>query len=93
MPDNDGPMLSRGTLLVFAVIQVFAAKLLVQRLQDIGLLEVPPWVPFFSSQNCGHLKEYEYVLVSRNVITPEGISAAAGNTVGPEQITELHAMP
>jgi hypothetical protein len=70
--------MSRGTILVFVAIQIFALKLLLQRLQDVGIVELPAWVPFLSRENCGHLKEYEYVIVSRNVITPDGLSPAAG---------------
>lgn len=83
MAGNDEAMMTRGTLFVFLAIQIFAAKLLLQRLQDVGVLEIPAWVPFFAHQNCGHLKEYEYVLVSRKIVTPDGIAAAAGEVHSP----------
>ncbi|KAK9906326.1 hypothetical protein WJX75_000004 [Coccomyxa subellipsoidea] len=69
---------NRTTIAFFCVLQLFAAKILLERLQDVGLIEVPEWVPFLAARtNCGHLDEYEYVIVSRNVVTPDGISHAA----------------
>ncbi|CAL8462109.1 g1640 [Coccomyxa elongata] len=57
---------------------MFAAKILVERLQDAGLIEVPQWVPFLAARtNCGHVKEFEYVIVSQNVVTPDGTISAA----------------
>ncbi len=70
---------SKSTVLLFVVLQIFAAKILVDRLQDAGLIEVPEWVPFLAARtNCGHVKEFEYVIVSQNVVTPDGTIPAAG---------------
>ena len=70
---------NRTTIAFFCILQLFAAKILLERLQDVGLIEVPEWVPFLAARtNCGHLDDYEYVIVSRNVITPDGTSPAAG---------------
>jgi len=85
---------SRSTLVLFAVIQIFAAKLLVERLQDVGLIEVPDWVPLIAKRgNCGHLKELEYVIVSRNVVTPDGIMPAAGRHRVVAQIAPQRSKP
>lgn len=70
---------SRSTVLLFVALQLFAAKILVERLQDAGLIEVPQWVPFLAARaNCGHVKEFEYVIVSQNVVSPDGTIPAAG---------------
>ena len=76
--ETGGATFTRTALTIFVVLQVFAAKLLLQRFQDSGLIELPSWVPFFDKSNCGHQKAFEYVITSRNVITPDGILAAAG---------------
>lgn len=85
---------SRSTVLLFVAIQIFAAKLLVERLQDVGLIEVPDWVPLIAKRgNCGHVKEFEYVIVSRNVVTPDGIMPAAGRHRIAVQIAPQRSKP
>ena len=85
---------NRTTIAFFCVLQLFAAKILLERLQDVGLIEVPEWVPFLAARtNCGHLDEYEYVIVSRNVVTPAGISHAAGGHSHLSQIASQHLNP
>ena len=78
MLETGGSTFSRTAITIFVVLQVFAIKLLLQRFQDSGLIELPSWVPFFDKSNCGHQKAFEYVITSRNVITPDGIFPAAG---------------
>jgi hypothetical protein len=76
--ETGGPTFSRTVLIIFGVVQIVAIKLLLQRLQDTGLISLPSWVPYIDRPNCGHLRQFEYVLVSRKVVTPEGVIPAAG---------------
>ena len=76
--ETGGASFTKGTILFFSIMQLIALKLLLQRLQDAGIIEVPAWVPYIDHSNCGHIKAFEYVIISRSVVTPEGIFPAAG---------------
>ena len=76
--ETGGPTFSRTVIALFLIVQIVAIKLLVQKFQDTGLISLPSWVPFIDKANCGHLREYEYVLVGRKVVTPDGVVPAAG---------------
>lgn len=91
--ETGGATFSRTVITLFAVLQVFALKLLLQRFQDSGLIELPAWVPFFDKSNCGHVKAFEYVITSRNVITPDGIFPAAGECFYTLYVLANHLVP
>lgn len=85
---------NKSTIIFFCVLQLFAVKILLERLQDVGLIEVPGWVPFLAARtNCGHVDEYEYVIVSRSVVTPDGVIPAAGARSMVSQIAPQHLNP
>ena len=76
--ETGGPTFSRVVVVIFLGVQLVAIKFLLQKFQDTGLITLPSWVPFIDKANCGHLREFEYVLVGRKVVTPDGVIPAAG---------------
>lgn len=91
-----GGKLSKGALILFAIVQVVAFKFVLQHLQNSGLLEVPSWVPGIDRGNCGHYKPREYIVTSRRVITPEGTFPAASklpsSTMGRSETVQALAL-